>query len=134
MNRFEYFQIDLSRYDRTVVFNMAVSNTDDHLRNHGFILQSGGWVLSPLFDVNPIPYGDTLSLNVSETDGTIGMELALETAKYYGISKKEAIQMAREILGIVGNQWKPVAGNYDLTRSGIQQMEPAFSECNYQFG
>ena len=55
---------DLVELFRRVVFNMAVSNTDDHLRNHGFILTRTGWSLSPLFDVNPIPYGEYLSLNV----------------------------------------------------------------------
>lgn len=51
---------------KRIIFNMSVSNTDDHLRNHGFLLAENGWVLSPLYDVNPVPYGDQLSLNVSQ--------------------------------------------------------------------
>ncbi len=50
---------------------MAVSNTDDHLRNHGLILSKNGWILSPLYDVNPNIYGENLSLCVNENDSAI---------------------------------------------------------------
>ena len=59
---------DLRELWRRIVFNMAVSNTDDHLRNHGFLLKKDGWILSPLFDVNPNIYGDALALNVDENN------------------------------------------------------------------
>ena len=52
---------DLVELWKRIVFNMAVSNTDDHLRNHGFLLIDEGWHLSPLNDVNPNPDGDVLS-------------------------------------------------------------------------
>ena len=55
---------DLIELFKRIIFSMAVSNTDDHLRNHGFILNDKGWNLSPLYDVNPVPYGDVLSLNI----------------------------------------------------------------------
>ena len=50
---------------------MVVTNTDDHLRNRAFILTDKVWILSPLYDVNPVPYGDELSLNVDEEDNRI---------------------------------------------------------------
>ena len=56
---------DLLELWKRIIFNMAVSNTDDHLRNHAFILKKNGWILSPLYDVNPVPYGDELSLNTT---------------------------------------------------------------------
>ena len=56
---------DLLELWKRIVFSMAISNTDDHLRNHAFLLENNGWRLSPLYDVNPVPYGDELSLNVS---------------------------------------------------------------------
>ena len=59
---------DLLELWKRIVFNMAVTNTDDHLRNHAFILTERGWILSPLYDVNPVPYGDELSLNVDEEE------------------------------------------------------------------
>ena len=71
---------DLVELWKRIVFNMAVSNTDDHLRNHAFILTKKGWILSPLYDVNPVPYGDELSLNVDEYDNSIRIDLAVETA------------------------------------------------------
>ena len=58
---------------------MVVTNTDDHLRNRAFILTDKGWILSPLYDVNPVPYGDELSLNVDEEDNRISIDLAVQT-------------------------------------------------------
>lgn len=112
---------------KRVVFNMAVTNTDDHLRNHGFLLDSSGWRLSPLYDVNPTPYGDALALNVSETDNTISLEVALETAEYYGYSYASAKTTAAEIIGTVRNHWESIAKSYRISRSSIEYMSPAFS-------
>lgn len=122
-----YPQKDLRELWRRIVFNMAISNTDDHLRNHGFLLTEKGWSLSPLYDVNPIPYGDTLSLNVSEDDCSISIELAKSTAKYYGLSNEEAENEAKEILVIVKENWKKLAGKYGISRSNIEYMKWAFS-------
>ena len=120
---------DLVELFKRVVFNMAVSNTDDHLRNHGFILTRTGWRLSPLYDVNPIPYGEYLSLNVSEEDNTIDFDLAIDTAEYYGISDKEAIKITKEISAAVRDNWERVAVSYKLSRDSIERMRPAFSAC-----
>jgi len=81
---------DLIELWKRIVFSMSVSNIDDHLRNHGFVLTPNGWRISPLFDVNPIPYGDRLSLNVNEYDNRIDISLAVEVAEYFGISLKDA--------------------------------------------
>lgn len=120
---------DLVEMFRRVVFNMAVSNTDDHLRNHGFILTRTGWRLSPLFDVNPFPYGEYLALNVSEEDNTIDFDLAVDTAEYYGISNNEAKKIAEEISIVVRNNWERLAVSYKLSRGSIERMRPAFSAC-----
>lgn len=120
---------DLIELWKRVVFNMAVSNTDDHLRNHGFILSRAGWRLSPLYDVNPVPYGDTLALNVSEEDNSISIDLAVETAPYYGISKTNAERMAAEIISTVRGNWERLALQYGLSRGAIEYMRPAFSAC-----
>lgn len=118
---------DLKELWRRIVFNMAVSNTDDHLRNHGFILTPNGWCLSPLYDVNPVPYGDELSLNVSEEDPSISVELAVETSEYYGLSKNEAEKEAQNILAVVKNNWENLAVKYGIGRSNMEYMRPAFS-------
>jgi serine/threonine-protein kinase HipA len=122
-------EIDLIELWKRIIFNMAVTNSDDHLRNHGFLLTENGWQLSPLYDVNPVPYGDTLSLNVSEDDNSIDLELAIETAIFYGISKNEAEEIAKFILTTVRDNWEILAKKYGLSRSAMRFMEPAFSLC-----
>lgn len=121
---------DLIELWKRIVFNMAVNNTDDHLRNHAFILEKQGWRLSPLYDVNPIPYGDELSLNVDEADNRISMELAVEVAARFGLEKSDAKKYAGEIKRIVGNNWVNLAKKYGLSRSQIEQMSPAFIICD----
>lgn len=108
---------------------MAVSNTDDHLRNHAFMLTKNGWVLSPLYDVNPVPYGDELSLLVDEEDNTISVELAVNVAPRFGISATEARKIAEEILCVVRDNWEELAKKYGLSRGQIEDMRPAFSAC-----
>lgn len=120
---------DLLELWKRIVFNMAVTNTDDHLRNHAFILSSNGWILSPLYDVNPVPYGDELSLNVDEEDNSISIDLAVQTAPKFGISETDAKVYATEILRIVRENWEKVAAVYGLTRRQIEEMRPAFSAC-----
>ena len=118
---------DLSELWKRIVFNMAVHNTDDHLRNHGFILGPSGWVLSPLYDVNPVPNGDELSLNVNEYDNRIHIALAVQTAERFGIPKSTAIAYAESIKQIVREHWERIATQYGLSREQIEAMRPAFN-------
>lgn len=124
---------DLVELWKRIVFNMAVTNTDDHLRNHGFILTPTGWALSPLYDVNPVPYGDELALNVDEYDNRIRIELAVETAVRFGITKSDAEKYAANILNIVKESWMPLAAKYGLSRGKIEDMRPAFHICFESF-
>ena len=105
---------------------MAVNNTDDHLRNHGFILSESGWKLSPLYDVNPTPYGDELSLNVDAKDNRISLDLAIRSAPYYNLKEQEAEKYANEIIDIVNSNWERIAIQYGLARNSIEYMRPAF--------
>jgi serine/threonine-protein kinase HipA len=61
---------------KRIVFNICVKNTDDHLRNHGFMLGKNGWKLSLAFDINPVPTGTGLTLNISDDDNSLNTELA----------------------------------------------------------
>ena len=121
---------DLKELWGRVVFNMAVSNTDDHLRNHGFLWTRNGWRLSPMYDVNPNPFGDTLSLNVSKNDNSMDLSLALETASYYDLTESEAKALAHHILETVRDHWIPLAKQYQIGPSAIEYMRPAFSACS----
>lgn len=117
---------DLLELWKRIVFNMAVSNTDDHLRNHGFVLTNEGWRLSPLYDVNPNSEGDVLSLNVDEYNNLIDFELALDVAPTFGITEKQAKIHLDEIKSIVENNWRILAKKNGLTRGEIERMAPAF--------
>ena len=110
-------------------FNMAVTNTDDHLRNHAFILRDKGWMLSPLYDVNPVPYGNELSLNVDEEDNSIDIKLAIQTAKRFEIEESKAKTYAEEILKTIKDNWERLAECHGLTHRQIEEMRPAFNAC-----
>lgn len=120
---------DLVELWKRIVFNMAVSNTDDHLRNHAFILTPNGWKLSPLYDVNPVPYGDELSLNVNEDDNRISIALAIDTAKQFGIQKNEAQLWVNGMTSIIRENWEKLAVRYGISRGKIEDMRPAFTAC-----
>jgi serine/threonine-protein kinase HipA len=126
-------QQDLLELWKRIVFSMAVSNTDDHLRNHGFILSEEGWRLSPLYDVNPVPGGKWLSLNVNEAVSSIDLSLAIEVSEYFGLSESEAEDVSSEICKTVQENWVRTAESYGLSRSSIEHMRPAFTlEKNFQ--
>ncbi len=120
---------DLLELWKRIVFNMAISNTDDHLRNHAFVLTRKGWELSPLYDVNPVPYGDELSLNVNEGNNSIDINLAIQTAWWFGITASDAKDYAEEIRKVVRENWNGLASGYGLTRRQVEEMKPAFSAC-----
>ena len=79
---------------RRIVFNVLISNTDDHLRNHGFLYQRGrGWRLSPAYDLNPVPVDvrpRILSVAITIDDPTASLTLAMEVAEYFDLSATEA--------------------------------------------
>lgn len=125
---------DLTELWKRILFNMAITNSDDHLRNHGFLLQRNGWRLSPLYDVNPVPYGNTLALNIDAVDNTISLELAIDSAPYYGLAKDQAKSMADAILETVKNNWERLAAANGLTRAAVENMRPAFSLCSQMSG
>lgn len=120
---------DLSGLWRRVVFNILVSNTDDHLRNHGFLHERGrGWRLSPAYDLNPTPTDErarVLSTQIDENDGTASLQVALETAGYHGLSVRTANRIAGEVGGAVST-WREVALHLGATRRETDRMESAF--------
>lgn len=120
---------DLEELWKRIVFSMAITNTDDHLRNHAFILTSAGWKLSPLYDVNPVPYGDELSLNVNDESNGIDLDLAIETAPKFGIEMDKAVEIAENMVKLIGENWKNLALKQGLSRAQIEEMRPAFSLC-----
>lgn len=116
---------DLRELWKRIVFSICVSNADDHLRNHGFILSEKGWMISPAFDINPNETGTGLSLNISGNDNSLSFELALETAEYFRLDTNEAKKIIDEIKSKVSS-WKAVAEKYGISKREQSSMEKAF--------
>lgn len=116
---------DLEELWGRIVFNIAVSNSDDHLRNHGFILTNNGWELSPAYDLNPIPLSRGLNLNISEFSNELDLDLAREVAEKFRVGKKRGEEIIDAVLNAVG-KWKEAAAEIGIPRSEILEMESAF--------
>ena len=116
---------DLEELWRRIVFYICVSNTDDHLRNHGFLLTSTGWILSPAYDINPVETGNGLSLNISETDNALELELAREVAPYFRISTKRMKEIVDAVKRSVG-RWNVLAEKLGISKRERGVMAKAF--------
>ncbi|MBW8072935.1 MAG: type II toxin-antitoxin system HipA family toxin [Ferrovum sp.] len=117
---------DLQELWSRIVFNMLVSNTDDHLRNHGFLLNPGkGWRLSEVFDMNPVADSRSLQLNVSEADNALDIDLALSVAPYFRVTVKDANAIIERSQAVV-RQWPRIAKNLRISAREQQRMAAAF--------
>ena len=117
---------DLRELWSRIVFNMLVCNTDDHLRNHGFILVPGrGWRLSEAFDMNPTPDAHGLTLNVSQADNAVDLELARSVAPYFRVDKKTANDIIAKGQAVV-RQWPKIAGQLRIPAREQARMASAF--------
>ena len=118
-------EADLEELWKRIVFSIAIHNTDDHLRNHGFLLTPEGWILSPAYDINPDPDGRGLNLNISETDNSLSFDLALEVAPYFRLDGAGASKIMKAVKDAVAG-WRDVASSCGISRSEQEAMEPAF--------
>jgi serine/threonine-protein kinase HipA len=110
---------------RRIIFNIAVSNTDDHLRNHGFILNEKGWELSPAYDLNPSIEKDGLALNIDTDDNALDFELAKSVGEYFRLKDDEMDAIINEVLEVV-KDWKSVAEQIGISNREQLLMKPAF--------
>jgi serine/threonine-protein kinase HipA len=110
---------------RRIIFNIAVSNTDDHLRNHGFILKEKGWELSPAYDLNPSIEKDGLALNIDTDDNVLDFELAKSVGEYFRLNGDEMDAIINEVLEVV-KDWKSVAEQIGISNREQLLMKPAF--------
>ena len=110
---------------RRIVFNISISNTDDHLRNHGFILTNEGWILSPAYDLNPSIDKDGLSLNIDMYNNDLDFELAKSVGEYFRLNEKQMNTIINEVSSVV-SKWKEIANKIGISRSEQQLMEKAF--------
>jgi len=119
---------DLEELWKRIVFYICVSNTDDHLRNHGFILADDGWILSPAFDINPNETGAGLSLNISMDDNSLELDLALKIAEYFRLSNERAKAIIHQIKHSVQN-WRTLSKGYSISKEEQDLMSRAFSKA-----
>jgi serine/threonine-protein kinase HipA len=120
---------DLEELWRRIVFYICVSNTDDHLRNHGFLLTDKGWVLSPAYDINPVETGTGLSLNVSGTDNSLNLDLAISVRSYFRVEEKRAIEIIDSVKKSVSG-WSLIAEKYGISKTERGIMTKAFTQAN----
>jgi serine/threonine-protein kinase HipA len=120
---------DLKALWRRIVFNILISNTDDHLRNHGFLYAGADrWRLSPAYDLNPVPLDvkpRLLTTAINEADGTASLELALSEAGYFDIDDARAQKIAKEV-GQAVTRWRAAAAKMGIKDSEIDRMASAF--------
>jgi serine/threonine-protein kinase HipA len=116
---------DLQQLWRRIVFHIAISNTDDHLRNHGFILTDKGWKLSPAFDINPSVDKEGLALNIDTHNNALDFELAKTVGEYFQLREAEMNTIITEIKTAVRG-WKNVAQEIGISRVEQELMSGAF--------
>jgi serine/threonine-protein kinase HipA len=119
---------DLEELWRRIVFNICVSNVDDHLRNHGFLLSEDRWELSPAYDLNPIETGTGLKLNISEDDNVLDLELPIEVHEYFRLSYDEAKRIISQTQSVV-RTWRQKASQLKIPKTDQELKQMAFSQA-----
>lgn len=119
---------DMAELYRRLLFNVLIQNTDDHLRNLGFLYRGAGkWGLSPAYDLNPVPeQGTTLKTAISETHGNqLKIERVIEVAPYFGIDVDKATAMASKMAVTIKNEWREIGAEVGMTSADFKAIAPA---------
>jgi serine/threonine-protein kinase HipA len=125
---------DCAQLWRRIVFSILVSNTDDHLRNHGFLYEASGWRLSPAYDLNPMPVDikpRILTTAINEADGTASLDLAYEVAPHFGVKPDKAKSIVRDV-GQAVARWRETATATGLTGKEIDRIASAFEHEDFR--
>ena len=126
---------DMRALWRRIVFSVLISNTDDHLRNHGFLYEGPeGWRLAPAYDLNPMPTDikpRVLATAIDLDDGSASLDLAMRVAEYFELDDGKARSIAGEVGKAVGT-WREEAGRQGLSRAEIDRMASAFEHEDLQ--
>jgi len=120
---------DMEALWRRVVFSILISNTDDHMRNHGFLYDGpNGWRLSPAYDLNPVPTDikpRVLSTAINEADNTASLAVAMAVAGYFEVDDKKARAIAAQVGEAVAT-WRDEAAKHGIRKAEIDRMASAF--------
>ena len=127
---------DMHELWRRIVFNVMISNTDDHLRNHGFIYERyKGWRLSPVYDINPTPLEiapHILTTSIDFYNNSASIETALSVTKDFRLSKEQAASIIEEVREAV-IKWREVASKLGLSKRECDRMASAFVSSFHPF-
>ncbi|MGH9949081.1 MAG: type II toxin-antitoxin system HipA family toxin, partial [Pyrinomonadaceae bacterium] len=128
--------VDLSQLWRRIVFSILISNTDDHLRNHGFIYErQKGWRLSPAYDLSPTPIEikpRILTTTIDLDNGTASLDLALSVRQDFRLSLEDGKAIIKEV-GLAVSRWRDVAQLHVLSEREIDRMASAFEHADTDF-
>ncbi len=128
---------DLIELWKRIVFNIMISNTDDHLRNHGFIYESNqGWRLSPVYDINPTPIEikpRILSTAINYDNKLASLENAMQVIQEFRLNHNQAIKIIQEVTNSV-KQWRKTAASFGLSKSECDFMSSAFEHEDWDKG
>jgi serine/threonine-protein kinase HipA len=116
---------DLEQLWRRIVFNIAISNTDDHFRNHGFLVRNDGWYLSPAYDLNPSTDKKGLALNIDMDNNALDVELAKSVGVFFQLNNAQMLRIIDEVIQAV-KHWKKLSNDIGIKRSEQERMMPAF--------
>ncbi len=116
---------DLHQLWKRIIFNISISNTDDHLRNHGFLLSKKGWRLSPAYDINPSIDKDGLALNIDTESNDLDFDLAKSVGEFFMLKDNQMDDILNQVNLVIKN-WRTVATEIGITRREQEIMDPAF--------
>lgn len=122
---------DLHELWRRIAFTILISNTDDHLRNHGFLhTHAGSWTLAPAFDLNPDPASGPkqLSTSIDGYETTASIDRLMAVAEFFRLTQPNAVSA---LAGVVAAtlQWREIALTHQLPEAEIKRMAPAFEHA-----
>lgn len=120
---------DMAELWRRIVFTIMISNTDDHLRNHGFVYERyKGWRLSPVYDINPTPLEiapHILTTSIDFYDNSASLKTALSVVKDFRLKQGDALSVIDQVRTAV-KQWREVASGFGLSKRECDRMSSAF--------
>ena len=119
-------QLNLEELWKRVLFSTCISNTDDHLRNHGFIMENGEWIISPVYDINPnIENTEFQSTSIINGDFSSSIDTAMDAAYYFEVTGDKVNKIYEEITNAV-SKWKNIAAQLGISNLEISRMNEAF--------
>ena len=128
-------EADLAELWRRIVFSIMVSNTDDHLRNHGFLYTGPtGWTLSPAYDINATPIDlkpRILTTAIDLNDTSASLDVAMSVSAYFRLTKANARSIAKAVAEAVA-PWRIAAERFGLSNSEVERMATAFDHEDLQ--